>query len=154
MTTVLVIEAEETIRWSFREILTRAGYRVSCADDIDEGVAVCERLRPRVIFVAVDRPDGDGSAVVDRLRSRLERGAAVVLMTASTETCTAEDARRLGAAAYLRKPFDFDRIEAVIDQVLHTGPPLGGAPKGCAGSFACGPVAGLWPPLDSVAVFL
>jgi DNA-binding NtrC family response regulator len=44
--------------------------------------------------------------------------AAVIVMTACDESHTAAEALRLGACAYLRKPFDFGGLQALVHRTV------------------------------------
>ncbi len=63
-------------------------------------------------------PGLNGIEVLRRLR-RDHIDAAVVIVTATTQTHYAEEAENLGITAYLRKPFEVDDVEDITRRVLH-----------------------------------
>ncbi|HVN83277.1 MAG TPA: response regulator [Candidatus Binatia bacterium] len=125
MTHVLVIDDESTIRWSIEQTLRAAGYTVALAENGTEGMRLFRELDPAVVLLDVRLPDEDGFTLLDRMvESR--RGTAVIVMTAFDDMRTPADAMRLGATAYLKKPFDFDALAAEVCKALEAYPVVGG----------------------------
>ena len=119
LTTVLVIDDERMICWSIEQTLRAAGHTVVAAETAAEGLRLYRNLHPGVVFLDVKLPDADGLAVLKCMKDEAgENSAPVIVMTAFDEGDTRAAALRLGACAYLRKPFDFDRLEAVVAEAL------------------------------------
>ena len=119
---VLVIDDEHMIRWSVAQTLRAAGHEVALAETAAEGLALFREFRPAVVFLDIRLPDQDGLAVLQVMKQERGQDAAVIVMTAYEESCSVAEAMRLGAYAYIRKPFDFDQLEglagAAVKQVL------------------------------------
>ncbi len=115
---VLVVDDEDLIRWSLREALEAAGYRVVCASDGGEGVA---RFEEGVDAVLLDYrlPDVDGLTLLRRMRA-IDPDVPVMLLTAFSSVERAVDAMRLGAFDFIAKPFDIDHVVAVTAKALET----------------------------------
>ncbi len=116
-TKVLVIDDEQMIRWSIEQTLTAVGYHVEGAEDGARGLAVFRTLRPEVVFLDIRLPDQDGRSVLACIKKEAAQ-TAVIVMTAFGENCSEDDARRLGAHEYIRKPFNFDDIESLVGRVM------------------------------------
>lgn len=114
---MLVVDDEPDILLLHRLNLERAGHHVLLAAD---GVKALERIdadRPDVVVLDVMMPALDGWGVLDRLRTHTAPPPVVVVSAKSTR----EDIDRAlasGAAAYLAKPFDSDRLVAVVASLL------------------------------------
>jgi DNA-binding NtrC family response regulator len=106
------------ICWSIERTLGSAGHAVVAAQTAGEGLALFERVHPDVVFLDVRLPDADGLALLNRMKDEGGRGAAVIVMTAFDENHTAAEAARLGARAFLRKPFDFEELQDIVCQAL------------------------------------
>ncbi len=115
---VLVIDDEQMIRWSIQQTLQAAGYEVSVAETAAGGMAVFRQILPEVVFLDVRLPDEDGLAVLRKMKEESGEDTAVIVMTAFGEIRSAVEAMRLGAYEYLKKPFDFDELEVVVEKAL------------------------------------
>ncbi len=118
-TTVLVCDDEELIRWSLREYLEGEGYSVAEAAD---GVECLERVAVRVpdlLILDLKMPRMGGMKVLAEL-SALELDLPVIVITAHGAVELALEATRLGARAYLSKPFDLREVGLAVRQVLKT----------------------------------
>ena len=122
-TRVLVIDDEPMIRWSIAETLQAAGYEVAVGETAAEGVAFFRALHPDVVLVDLRLPDANGATIVQTICNEDGRKPPIIVMTAFEEDLSAEAAKRLGAAEYIRKPFDFDGLDALVRKVLEARPP-------------------------------
>lgn len=111
---VLVIDDEPMIRWAMEQTLREAGYDVAVAATAAEGLALFRTRRPHVIFLDLRLPDEDGFTLLQRMKEEGRTASAVIIMTAFSEASTASEAMRLGAYDYLKKPFAFDALEALV----------------------------------------
>ena len=115
---VLVVDDEPIVRKSCRLVLEDAGWQVLEAGSAGEAVALLGSTVPRLLIVDYKMPGEDGMRLIARLRSMGIRTPAVLMSGYSTEE-TARDAERLGALAFLGKPFTPDELTATIQQVLN-----------------------------------
>jgi CheY-like chemotaxis protein len=92
------------IRLLCARVLRGAGYEVIEADDGAEALAWLEREPlPDAIVTDLHMPRVDGIELVETVRARSGRACVVVLL--SSERTLSEIAGRLGADAFVRKPF-------------------------------------------------
>ncbi len=115
---VLVIDDEQMIRWSVEQTLRAAGHEVAAAETAAEGLALFRQMLPEVVFLDVRLPDEDGLSVLKRMKDDNGQDSAVIVMTAFGEIRTAVEAMRLGAYDYLKKPFDFEELEVIVERAL------------------------------------
>ncbi len=110
---ILVVDDEMAIRKVLEEWLRYKRYSVHSAGDL----ATAERMLPEGGFdlVFVDRrlPDGEGTALLERIQKMPSRPL-VVLMTGLATIESAVAAVRFGAFDYLLKPFSKDQVELVV----------------------------------------
>ena len=69
MAKVLVIDDEQGIRSLLDMLLSRKGYGVVLADGGRKGLELFRRERPDVIVLDLNRPEMDGVAVLQQVRS-------------------------------------------------------------------------------------
>ncbi len=117
MSTVLVIDDEPMIRWSIEQTLHAQGHEVISAGTAAEGMTWWRQRRPEIVLLDVRLPDENGLVVLEKICDE-STAVAVIVMTAFADSCTPEEATRLGAADYLAKPFDFDELEPIVRRAL------------------------------------
>ncbi len=120
MAKVLVVDDERMIRWSIQQTLSAAGHEVTACDTAAEGMALFEWLRPDVVLLDLRLPDGSGETILKAIKAGICEDTAVIMMTAFEEDCTEERAKALGAFEYLRKPFDFNELCAIVSRAVET----------------------------------
>ncbi|MBL9173936.1 MAG: response regulator [Verrucomicrobiales bacterium] len=109
---VLVIDDENAARDLIQRTLARAGYTVHTAASGMEGLTLAAKLKPHAITLDVMMPGMDGWAVLSRLKADPATADVPVIMM------TVVDDRNLGfalgAADYLIKPIDWNRLTVVL----------------------------------------
>lgn len=112
-TPILVVEDDAALSEALVDSLEIAGYAVHAAADVESALAFLETHLPGLVLSDVQMPGMDGHDLL-RVIKRRHPGLAVVLMTAYGQIDKAVDAMRDGAADYLPKPFEPDRLLATV----------------------------------------
>jgi len=109
---VLVIDDDATARELIADHLKAEGFSVVTAEGGVEGLKLAKELRPTAITLDVMMPDLDGWSVLAALRQDPELAEIPVIMI----TIVDEHRRgiALGAAGYLTKPIDRERLRRMI----------------------------------------
>lgn len=100
---ILVADDEVDLREILRRVLAGAGHRVETASDGAEAWEAFERLRPDLVISDIMMPNGDGIALLKRIRA-VAPDAEVVLITGFARTDLVIEALRLGASNFIEKP--------------------------------------------------
>jgi PAS domain S-box-containing protein len=112
MGTVLVIDDDPAMRTLMERILGREGFHVITAPDGPTGIELARREQPRVITLDLLMPGMDGWEVLGALKAQEDLAHIPVVML------TILDEQRigfaLGAAEYLTKPIERDKLVAVL----------------------------------------
>jgi signal transduction histidine kinase/CheY-like chemotaxis protein len=111
---ILVIDDDATARDLISEQLKSEGFAVATADGGLEGIKLAKELRPIAITLDVMMPDLDGWSVLAALRQDTELADTPVIMVS-----IADENRRgmaLGAAGYLVKPIERERLNALLQR--------------------------------------
>jgi two-component system OmpR family response regulator len=121
MLEVLVIDDTKNIRMLLTKCLEFEGYAVSTASDGTAALALISKRRFDLIFLDIRMPEISGTEVLKRIR---EMGVStpVIIITAFGTVKNAVECTRLGAVAYLQKPFTENKIKQVLQEVLHSRP--------------------------------
>lgn len=120
MTSILVVEDEETLAESLRYTLTREGYQVAVAAD---GRSALERLAPvppDLVVLDLMLPGLGGLDVLRHIRSSL--AIPVVVVTAKDAEADVVAGLELGADHYMTKPFSMRELVSRISAILRRAP--------------------------------
>ncbi len=117
MPTLLVIDDEESVRYSFRRVFAGEGVEVLTAATAADGLAQARAHNPDVIVLDLQLPDRSGLDVFADLRADLPRRP-VIFITAHGTTQTAIEAMKGGAFDYLVKPVDLERLSQVLQRAF------------------------------------
>lgn len=113
--TVLVVDDEDVIRETVREVLTDEGYRVVAALDGSEVMSLVAKEDPDVILLDVWMPGMDGIALLKQVR-REHPEARVIMISGHGSIHTAVTATKLGAFDFIEKPLSLDGLLAAIER--------------------------------------
>jgi len=110
--TVLVVDDDPAAGDLLERTLSKEGFRVVRASGGEQGLHLARELRPDVITLDVMMPGMDGWAVLRALKQNADLASIpVIMITMSDDRSTAH---ALGAADYLKKPIDRDRLRSVL----------------------------------------
>jgi DNA-binding NarL/FixJ family response regulator len=102
MPTLLVIDDEQSVRYSFRRVFEGDGVTVLTAATGAEGLEQVRTARPDVVVLDLQLPDIPGVEVINGLRAA-RPDVRVLMLSASGEQQDVLDAVKAGAAGYLLK---------------------------------------------------
>jgi DNA-binding NtrC family response regulator len=120
---VLLVEDTASLSMVYQSVLTRAGHGVVCAFSLAEARERCEALRPRLVLLDLQLPDGDGLELLRQLR-RESPETRVIVITANGSINRAVEAMRAGAFDFLVKPFDEGRLLSAVENARASAPDL------------------------------
>jgi len=106
------------MRGSLKFIVENAGHEVlGMAKDGKEALELYRKLRPDVVTLDILMRGTDGLAALEAIVTK-DPGAKVIMVTALGQEEKQEEARRLGACGYIRKPFKQTEIVDEIERIL------------------------------------
>ncbi len=114
---ILVVEDSLRLREVIEEYLIEQGYAVVTAADGRDGKAVFLKERPVLVLAGYMMPYETGFGLMEWIQTR-GFGTPVIMFTASATLDVQEEAFRLGAAAFITKPFKFDALLECISNTL------------------------------------
>ncbi|MGH7797225.1 MAG: response regulator [Candidatus Binatia bacterium] len=119
--TVLVIDDDPTVHDLMRRFLNKEGLQMIAGGGGEEGIRLARELRPTVITLDVLMPGMDGWAVLTALKSDpLLVDIPVIMLTIMDEK---QMGYALGAADYLTKPIDWERLADLLQRYECARPP-------------------------------
>jgi two-component system nitrogen regulation response regulator GlnG len=117
MPTLLVIDDEQSVLYSFRRVFEADKMQVLTARTAAEGLKLTRENNPDVIVLDLQLPDCSGLEVFKELRT-LDGKRPVVFITAHGTAETAIEAMKGGAFDYLVKPVDLERLSQILDRAF------------------------------------
>jgi two-component system response regulator AtoC len=115
--TALIVDDDEAIRQMLAAVLTKEGLQVVTAIDGVEALAAFRRHHAEVVLMDIRMPRMNGLETLKAI-TEIDRGTAVILMTAFAEVGTAVKAIKDGAFDYVIKPFDIDEIRLLVRRAM------------------------------------
>ncbi len=109
---VLVIDDDPTMREMLTRFLAAEGFRPVTATTGKEGLDLAARVAPAVILLDVMMPQMDGWSVLGALKADPKLAAVPVIMLTVLEDKSL--GYLLGAAEFLTKPVEWDRLSAAL----------------------------------------
>lgn len=117
MAGILIVDDEERMRHLLSIMLSRRGYRVNQAGDGVEALEMLQTAPYDVVITDIKMPRMDGIQLLNRI-TELQMPCPVVFITAFATVDSAVEAMRQGAADYISKPFEEDRIILTVERTL------------------------------------
>ncbi|MCL2523551.1 MAG: response regulator [Betaproteobacteria bacterium] len=121
-TRVLIIDDSKTILAVLRKFLRSADYETFEALDAESGLAAIPIQRPDLIFLDIVLPGMNGFAALRAIRrDPAMRHIPVIMMSGNEQAMEQFFGSRIGADAFLKKPFSrqevFFHIESLLDEL-------------------------------------
>jgi UDP-3-O-acyl N-acetylglucosamine deacetylase len=130
--TILVVDDEDDVRESVREVLRDEGYRVV---DTADGARVLDMIRderPELVLLDIWMPQVDGIGLLKEIKSQ-EPDINVVMVSGHGNIHTAVTATKYGAFDFIEKPVSLDGLLSTVQRALgelpvaNEAPPAGSA---------------------------
>lgn len=117
LSTVLVVEDDQSLREALHDTLEIAGYSVSTAEDGNAALSVLEQEDISMVVSDVQMEPMDGYTLLKKIKST-KGDLPVMLMTAYGDIQKAVQAMREGAVDYLVKPFDAEVLVNMVERYI------------------------------------
>jgi PAS domain S-box-containing protein len=118
---VLLVDDDPAILDATGQVLREWGYAVDEAGDGESALALARTARPDLMLVDLMMPVMDGWTLIQRLREQqVAPGVPVVVFSADRDA--RERARNLAAQAALRKPFELQELQDVVERLIPKKP--------------------------------
>ena len=113
---VLVVDDEQLVRWSLANRLRADDFEVSEADSVESAVAQLGKS-PDAVILDYRLPDGDGLAVLKRIRQS-DPDLPVIMLTALKDAEIIVATMKAGASDYVTKPFEVNDVAMRLARAL------------------------------------
>jgi DNA-binding NtrC family response regulator len=114
---ILVIDDEESIRFSFSRFLAAEGHNVITAKGYREALVRMDEMKFDLILADIVLDDGWGIDILQEVMQR-DLKTRVIIMTAYPSAETAQDGVRMHAVDYLVKPLKQEGLLNSVNKAL------------------------------------
>jgi DNA-binding response OmpR family regulator len=119
-TTVCVIDDDELVRQLIVKFLSARGFSVLEAEDGEAGMKIIEHNSPSLVITDIMMPNREG---IETIREAKRRFPAIPILVMSGSSIGGranflDFAHKLGADAFIAKPFDRDTFLERVDELL------------------------------------
>ena len=105
----VILETFKTIFDGHFEVLTAANGR--------EALKITAQAQVSLVLLDINIPDMNGIEILHKIKEQ-DRNLPVVLVTATANAEMMAEAKRLGIDDYIAKPFDVDRVIALVHKTI------------------------------------
>ena len=114
---ILIVDDEESIRYTFRNFLEEEGHQTITAESYEEGMAFLREMVFDLVYVDIIL---EGKSGIDLLRDakELARDTDFIVITGAPSVETAANAVRLGALDYIVKPIRHGALMRMTERAL------------------------------------
>jgi DNA-binding NtrC family response regulator len=119
MPLILIVDDEEDIRWSLKQILRNHDFTFQEASSGKVALELVAQMLPDLVILDLRMPEMDGMETMGKL-FQLEPSLPIVVLTGVDSAKIAVQAMKMGAVDYLTKPVDHDELVLVVKKTLST----------------------------------
>lgn len=118
MTTILVIDDEQSIRGLVREILEKEGYHVIEAENGRKGLALYQQHPVDLVIMDLLMPETDGLEATLQLTREYVDAKVIAITGAQGNRNFLDVAKLFGARRTIEKPFDINTLIQAVKEEL------------------------------------
>ena len=115
--TILIVDDEESIRKSLKDILGDEGYEVVAAASGREALDVLAEAQPSLALLDIAMPEMDGIETLRRFKET-RPDMQVVMITGHGTIDTAVQTTKMGAYDFIQKPLSLERVSLAVKHGL------------------------------------
>ena len=115
MTSILVVDDDETVRETLADFFDSLGYVVRSAATATAGRQAAAEHAPDVVLVDLRLPDASGLTLLEALRAD-DPELGLIVLTGHADVPTAVRAMQQGALDFLEKPVDLEALGVAVER--------------------------------------
>lgn len=119
MKTILVVDDDPQAQEYLRDVLEKAGYRVSIAEDGRKALRMVVEQRPDLVLLDIMMPEVHGYSVCHQIKSNeATKGTKVVFLSAKSFPADRRQAEQVGADGFITKPISSQELLEALRPLL------------------------------------
>jgi len=116
---VLVVDDDNLMREMLKAILRSEEYQVvGEASNGEDALALCARLKPRLVLLDINMPKMDGLQVLEAIR-QAQPETKIIMVSAEATMDKVTEAIKKGAAGFVVKPFKAARVLDKVSECIN-----------------------------------
>ena len=117
-TNILIVDDEQDIRESLRDILEDEGHKIYLAENAEEARSIKDKEAIELILLDIWMPDCDGITLLKEWATNNKINCPVIMMSGHGTIDTAIEATKIGAYDFLEKPISLQKLLNTINSAL------------------------------------
>lgn len=114
---ILIVDDQDSLRKLLVKYMLKAGLEPIEAENGKRAIELYRLMRPSVVLSDIMMPEMDGLTLLKEIK-KIDKQAAVILMTGYGSEEVLIESLRGGAANYFKKPFNFQEVTEAIKHIL------------------------------------
>jgi two-component system response regulator AtoC len=114
---MLVVDDDDGLREYLQALASSRGFQVFAAASGEEAIRSLDQTRPDLVTLDLVLPGIDGLETLKQLKERLPE-VPVIMLSGHGQARSIVDAMKVGAADFLRKPFEVEELEVAFHKAL------------------------------------
>ena len=119
MKKVLIVDDTKNIRFLLTTFLKSENYDVYNASNGEEALELFKKELFDLAFLDIKMPEISGTEILKKIR-KLGINIPVIIMTGFATVKNAVECTKLGAVAYIQKPFTTEKIRTVLNELVNS----------------------------------
>lgn len=113
MNKILLVEDDEAIQKTLKDILIQRGFLVDALGDGAQALALLKKSPPDLVLLDLGLPNISGESICKEAH-KLYPELPIIILTAKNQTADVVNGLTIGAVDYIAKPFEIDELLARI----------------------------------------
>ena len=115
---VLIIDDDETIKFSFETFLSNSKFNIQFASNGKEGLKHLSSFNPDIVIADYKMPEMSGMEFI-KASKIISPKVPIIIISAFGDTSTQNSFLAEGAHRYIEKPFDIETMIHLIEESVH-----------------------------------
>ncbi|RME66477.1 MAG: sigma-54-dependent Fis family transcriptional regulator [Nitrospirae bacterium] len=113
----LLVEDDENLTFVLSNLLKEFSIKTYPSETLSQARQFLENEDPDLVILDLGLPDGDGSGLIEEIRSHLP-DTAILIITGRDDATTAVNSLKMGVIDYIVKPFDLNELRKTINRII------------------------------------
>lgn len=114
---ILIIDDEVDFCFLLGNKLQKRNYQVAFAHTLTEGFEKLSTVRPAIVFLDLNLPDGSGLDAIEKVKAQYPK-IKIIIISAYDSSIERSLAREARADVFFGKPFNIDILFMALDHLL------------------------------------